>query len=202
MRRIVIIEDEFYAAQHLSKLITNLEYEVKGIYHSGEEFLDETDWEFDAAIVDVFLADEMTGFDVAKHMNQNAKPFIFLTANQDEATVKKATELLPSAYLSKPFKANDVSAALNILWMRMQVKKESSFNIFLRKNSMANDIFTSREVDILMYIMEGLTNSEICDKLFISNNTVKYHVKNVFLKLNSNSRTEIQEKVNSFLNLK
>ena len=50
---------------------------------------------------------------------------------------------------------------------------------------------TDREADVLHMISHGYNNSEIADKLFISINTVKYHVKNLYLKLDAKNRVEI-----------
>ncbi len=49
---------------------------------------------------------------------------------------------------------------------------------------------SERELDALKLIAEDLTNQEIADKLFISLNTVKTHLKNVFLKLEADNRTK------------
>lgn len=113
--RVVIIEDEFFASMHLKDLVVSLGYEVDGIFHSGEDFLQNTNWEFDVAIVDILLSEELSGIDVAQTMKVQMKPFIFLTANQDATTLKAAARLAPAAYISKPFKPNDVAAALEII---------------------------------------------------------------------------------------
>ena len=124
--RIIIIEDEFFAANHIADLVNSLQYLVVGIYHSGEEFLQQTNWEFDAAIVDIFLSKKMTGLQVAKHLKEHQKPFIFLTANQDSKTLQEAAHLSPKAYISKPFKPNDIKAALAM------IEHESSPKIKIR----------------------------------------------------------------------
>jgi|WetSurMetagenome_2_1015567.scaffolds.fasta_scaffold08980_3 LuxR family transcriptional regulator, maltose regulon positive regulatory protein len=49
---------------------------------------------------------------------------------------------------------------------------------------------STRELEALKLIAEDLTNQEIADKLFISLNTVKTHVKNILLKLNADSRKQ------------
>jgi LuxR family maltose regulon positive regulatory protein len=49
---------------------------------------------------------------------------------------------------------------------------------------------STREMDILRLIPEDLSNQEIADKLFISLNTVKTHLKNIYLKLETDSRTK------------
>lgn len=113
--KIIIIEDEFFAANHIRDLVISLGFRVVGVYHSGEEFLKQTDWEFDAAIVDIFLSKQLTGLEVAQHIKERQKPFIFLTANQDKKTLKDAAYLSPKAYISKPFKPNDIVAALEII---------------------------------------------------------------------------------------
>ena len=49
-------------------------------------------------------------------------------------------------------------------------------------------VLSAREFDALKLIAEDLSNQEIADKLFVSLNTVKTHVKNIFLKLEVDSR--------------
>ncbi len=120
--RVIIIEDEFFAATHLKELVRSLDYWVVGVYHSGEDFLEKTDWRFDAAIVDIFLSENMSGLDVAEHLKERQKFFVFLTANQDSATLKTAARLAPAAYISKPFKPNDVAAALEIISTKLHPK--------------------------------------------------------------------------------
>lgn len=119
--RIVIIEDEFFAAAHLQDLLTSLGHQVAAPYHSGEIFLKKNNWQFDAAVVDIFLSGTVSGLDVAAKLNEHQRPFIFLTANEDAQTIRQAARLYPQAYISKPFKENDVKAALEIISLhRMQ----------------------------------------------------------------------------------
>jgi LuxR family maltose regulon positive regulatory protein len=49
---------------------------------------------------------------------------------------------------------------------------------------------SERELDILRLIAEGLTNQEIATRLYLSLNTVKAHTRNIYGKLNVNSRTQ------------
>ena len=55
---------------------------------------------------------------------------------------------------------------------------------------MSGDALTSREVDVLKLLGRGRSNKEIGAALFISETTVKSHVRNIFTKLNVLSRTE------------
>ncbi len=117
--KIVIIEDEFFAATHLKELISSKDFWVVGVYYSAEDFLKQTDWNFDAALIDIFLSGKLTGLDIAPKMKEHHKPFVFLTANRDDQTLKKAARLAPAAYISKPFQPNDVTAALEIIVHRL-----------------------------------------------------------------------------------
>jgi ATP/maltotriose-dependent transcriptional regulator MalT len=55
-------------------------------------------------------------------------------------------------------------------------------------------MLSDRELDTLKLIAGNLSNQEIADKLFISLNTVKTHLKNVFIKLDAENRTKAVEK--------
>lgn len=53
-----------------------------------------------------------------------------------------------------------------------------------------SDELSGREMEVLSYVARGLTNSEIALKLSISKNTVGFHLKNIFSKLDVSNRTE------------
>ncbi len=53
---------------------------------------------------------------------------------------------------------------------------------------------SKREFEILQLINDGLSNQQIADKLFVSENTVKKHVSNLFIKLDVQRRTEAIKK--------
>jgi DNA-binding NarL/FixJ family response regulator len=200
MPKIIIIEDEFFVTNHLKNLINSLGYEVARNYYNGEDFVDDNNWDFDAALIDIHLGKEMTGLEIAEKMKDRNKPFLFLTANQDSITLKKAAKLMPSAYLTKPFQNNDVEAAITILLARVEKRMEYSYQTFLRSNSLTKDPLTSREIDVLKGLVKNQSNPEISEDLFISLNTVKYHTKNIYKKLNVHSKIEIKKKVTTFFN--
>ncbi len=49
---------------------------------------------------------------------------------------------------------------------------------------------TTRESEILHHLGQGCSNAKIAEKLFISENTVKFHIKNIYIKLNVKNRME------------
>ena len=49
---------------------------------------------------------------------------------------------------------------------------------------------SDREMDVLLLLADGLSNQEIAEKLFISTNTIKTHLGNIFSKLHVKRRTQ------------
>lgn len=54
---------------------------------------------------------------------------------------------------------------------------------------------SNREAEVLKYIAHGYKNSEIAEKLFLSQNTIKTHIKNIYLKLDVRNRVEALKRV-------
>lgn len=57
-------------------------------------------------------------------------------------------------------------------------------------NANQNEELSARELEILQLVATGATNLQVARTLFISPNTVKTHLRNIFFKLNVESRTE------------
>lgn len=60
----------------------------------------------------------------------------------------------------------------------------------------SNSLLSSRELDVLSLLSEGLSNQEIADRLFVSTNTVKTHLANIYSKMNVRRRTEAVKRAN------
>ena len=79
----------------------------------------------------------------------------------------------------------------------INIKNTSSSNPYfslLSENDISRKPLTLREIDILIYLNEDYNNRDISEKLFISSNTVKSHIRNIYSKLNVNNRNELKEK--------
>jgi DNA-binding CsgD family transcriptional regulator len=67
-------------------------------------------------------------------------------------------------------------------------------NFTLDEKQLEKSGISKRELEILQLINEGLSNQQIAGKLFVSENTVKKHISNLFLKLDVERRTEAVKK--------
>jgi LuxR family maltose regulon positive regulatory protein len=73
----------------------------------------------------------------------------------------------------------------------------AAFGAEKKKKSNLDQLLSERELETLKLMDEDLTNQDIADRLFISLNTVKTHLKNINLKLETNSRNQAVEKARS-----
>ena len=80
-------------------------------------------------------------------------------------------------------------------------RSKPQYLMLLKENNIATHPLTLRELEVLRYLNEGNTNKEISERLFISLNTVKTHIKNIYSKLNVNKRIELKGKIKLITNL-
>jgi len=89
----------------------------------------------------------------------------------------------------------DVSDYINIIHDFEEEKHEQEENkhdLFLQKIKQFE--LTEREEEVLLYISKGYKNKEIANKMFVSINTIKTHIKNIFIKMDVRNRIEATNK--------
>ena len=64
----------------------------------------------------------------------------------------------------------------------------------INEQQLIKEGISKREAEILLLMHQGLSNQQIADKLFISENTIKKHISNIFQKLQVERRTEAVKK--------
>ena len=108
--KIIVVEDEGIVAMDISKCLSGLGYEVVFISDSGEKALNLLDsTEADLILMDVELKGSLNGIETAKIVKEKFSiPIVFLTAFEDEATIKKISEVSSDGYLVKPFDDEDL----------------------------------------------------------------------------------------------
>jgi len=114
--RILIVEDEPIISQNLKKMLTLLGYKVTGIISYGEQVLPHVESNgVDLILMDIYLAGGMDGIDTAKQLlGTHDIPIIYLTGDNDEATLKRARVSNPFGYLIKPIKKANLQSAIEI----------------------------------------------------------------------------------------
>jgi len=114
--KVGIVEDEMIIAQGIANTLAQLGYLTTEPAVSYTEALEMVVRDKpDILLIDIQLSGKKDGIDLAWKLKEDHKiPFIFLTANSDQATVERAKKLCPDAYLVKPFSKDDLYTAIEI----------------------------------------------------------------------------------------
>ena len=118
-----------------------------------------------------------------------------LTVSEDEANLVEAIRAGADGYLLKHLNAKDFLEMVNGL-ERGEAAITRSLTRLLLKHMSAQEpereraLLSEREVEILKLVSVGKSNRTIAEQLSISENTVKYHLKNIQHKLGVSNRTE------------
>lgn len=151
----------------------------------------------DILLMDIRMG-EKTGIDAAEEIlksDNNAK-ILFLTTFEDEEYIIKALKLGAKGYLLKQDFENIVPA-LNAVYSGQSVFGEKIVDklphLLTGSNNIAKEEFniSTKELEIITLLSEGLSNREIADKLAFSEGTIRNYISNITEKLGFKSRTQL-----------
>jgi DNA-binding NarL/FixJ family response regulator len=124
---------------------------------------------------------------------------IMLTVSDEEADLYEAVKNGASGYLLKDSSIDEVAQAIrlvaegqSLISPSMATKLLNEFKQISRadRQQLSSPRLTDRELEVLSLVAQGLNNRDIAKRLFISENTVKNHVRNILEKLQLHSRME------------
>ena len=192
--RIVIIEDDETIREGYTYLVNNTSpYQVVNTYASFDEAkLRITKDNPDVIILDIQLpgTNGIDALPLLKKLLPNVY-IIMLTVHETEKIILEALANGASGYFTKNTPSSKIIEAIKDV---MQGGGPMSPNVAkkvitsLQKNP--DSPLTKRETQILNLITRGKDRSQIATELFIETETVKTHIKNIYLKLNVNSKAD------------
>ena len=195
--KILVIEDEAIIAKDIAAYLQLGGYMVIGIAHDSEKALDYIhNLAPDFVLLDINIEGTKDGIQVAEVIKSKYNiPFIFLTSYSDSETLNRAKEVNPYGYIVKPFNENDLLSSITIALhnhQQLQLKNKLTLS---KINSIAYSPFTEKEFEVLEDLSKGLSNNQIAEKQFVSINTIKFHIKNIFVKLDVINRSSVINKI-------
>ncbi len=192
MKKILIADDHTMFINGLRLLLSAMPgFEVSGVAANGQQALEHlAEHPVDIILMDVNMP-VLNGYQTTFQVRQQYPEvkIIVLSMLADELSVTKLLEAGAHGYLFKNADEEELLEALEtVLEDKIYITREIRDKICHSVKSVsANDEvirLSSREMDIARLIMEGYTNTEISDLLFISVRTAETHRKNILAKLN------------------
>jgi DNA-binding NarL/FixJ family response regulator len=201
--RVVIVDDQELFRRGLTMLLAaEDDIDVVGEAADGEEAT-----RLAATIApDVILMDvrmpKQSGIEACIAIKQAVPSvkIVMLTMSDDEADLYDAIRNGASGYLLKDASIDQVAEAVRVvadgqslISPSMAVKLLEEFKAMSSGGTKVDDLspkLTGRELEVLNLVAHGFNNREIARDLFISENTVKNHVRNILEKLQLHSRME------------
>ncbi|MEL6987337.1 MAG: response regulator transcription factor [Bacteroidota bacterium] len=196
--RILIVEDDAIIANDIAMCFNKINFRIEGIAYNSNKalaLLKATDP--DLVLLDITLeGSELTGIDIAKHIDANYEfPYIFLTSHSDRKTLEEVRNTSPYGYIVKPFTEENLISNVQLAVFRFANDKKTELPELNIINNKFETNITQAEYKTLSFLFEGLTNLQIAKKSFVSVNTVKTHLQNLFSKLDVKNRTAAIQKV-------
>ena len=115
---------------------------------------------------------------------------VILTVSDAKNDIFALIDAGADGYLLKDTEPDTLLSQLKQIAHGEVILSDSIKNLLLERHSTQDplDSLTEREMDVLQLIATGLSNKQIAGKLFISEETVKVHIRNLLRKLNVHSR--------------
>lgn len=200
--RVLIVDDHILFREGLVGLLRGQpDMEVVGECGSVDEAIELARAERPEVILMDFSLPDGSGLDATRtilsEMPQTA--IIFLTVHDDDEQMIAAMRAGAKGYLLKNLSVSKLLASLRALERgeaaisrAMMARVLEAFAHSTPSNGTPSPLIglTSREMEVLQELADGITNQEIAARLYISENTVKNHIHNILEKLNLTNRRE------------
>ncbi|WP_174733125.1 response regulator [Mesobacillus harenae] len=199
MIRLMLVDDHAVLRDGLKNILeTEEDIVVVGEAVSGDDALVKLKTcKPDVILMDINMPDkngvEVTG--IVKKTHPEIKILILTMHNHDEYFMSAIREGA-DGYLLKDVPSSQVIDAIRMISKGESVvhpamtKKLLSFHQH-KTNDLREAVLTEREKEVLVCLVDGLSNKEIAERLFISDKTVKIHVSKIFRKLSVKSRSQV-----------
>lgn len=208
--KIALVDDNFHTRQSLKELLSfNTGFVFTMVCESGKAFLTKLKNTPSEDIPDIVLMDvempEMDGIEtitIARTVYPSIR-FLILTVFDDEDILFRAIKAGASGFILKDEKVNVIKQHIQNLYEGIDAPMSPSIArkalSLIQKSEMDHPVtsepespfdVSSREIEVLKLLVEGYNYRNIGKKLFISHNTVKKHVSNIYEKLHVTSKAQ------------
>jgi two-component system NarL family response regulator len=202
--RVMICDDHALFRRGLIMVLESEDgIEVVGEAEDGEDAVGKAvELTPDVVLMDVRMP-RVSGIDAARAISEAvpSTKILMLTVSDEEDDLYDAIKAGATGYLLKEISIEEVAHAIravmsgqSLITPSMASKLLTEFTNLAKKaderQSVPTPRLTDRELEVLKLVAQGMSNREIAGELYISENTVKNHVRNILEKLHLHSRME------------
>ena len=207
--RVLLVDDHHMFLLGIRSIVLEDEgIEVVGEAYNGQEAYEKTK-ELQPHIVVMDLNMPVCdGLEALKRIKADMPEVkvIILTVNDRDENLFEALRHGASGYLLKNILPQELTTFIHMvqrgeaiisgtmalkIFQYFSQREQSNVTTEKTKDKKETDLLTRREKEILQEVMIGATNREIAKNLFISENTVKNHIRNIMEKLQINNRVQV-----------
>lgn len=197
---VLIVDDHEIVRQGVSAfLASHAEFDVVGIAESGKEAIQLVEQHIPDVVLMDLIMPEMDGVEATRHVKRISPrtQIVVLTSYHDDEHIFPALQSGALSYILKDVKMEDLAEAIRraaqgeaLLNPRVAARIIQELHGTRTEKLNPFTELTSREMEVLKLIANGLSNSTIAEQLIISEYTVKGHVSNILGKLHLADRTQ------------
>ncbi len=199
--KVLIVDDHALVRSGIASLLTVNDIEVVGEASSGLEAVEKTCLlKPDIVLMDIKMpgCNGIQATQLIKEKMPQAK-IVMLTAFDNDEDLFEAMKNGAVGYILKNIKADEfINLLSNVMkgevavspWIASKIAQELFRNPGRLGAKHKNSELTVKEEEVLKLVADGATNKEIASSLYISENTVKYHMRNIMEKLQVKNRAQ------------
>jgi len=193
MKKILVIEDEPEMRRNVLTILKFEKYQPLGADNGLAGLEIARSQKPDLILCDVMMP-QLDGHGVLQALREDSAtatiPFIFLTAKGDKIDQRNGMNLGADDYLTKPVSRTDLLNAITARLRRQEQQSTAEFKPnFDSFEPLLSLGLTPRVAEVLLWVAQGKTNSDIASILGISESTVKKHMLDVMAKLGVETRS-------------
>jgi DNA-binding NarL/FixJ family response regulator len=189
--RVLSVDDHPLLNQGIAALINSQsDMQLVAQASSGGEAIEKfREHQPDVTLMDLRLPD-MSGIDtmVAIRTEFPQARIVMLTTFEGDVDIQRALEAGARGYVLKSMPPKDLIAVIRQVHVgKKRIPSEVAARL---ADHLGEEDLTTREIEVLRKVAQGNRNRDIAEKLFISEETVKVHIKHIMEKLGARDRTE------------
>lgn len=192
--RALIADDHPVVADSLKLILGQTEdLEVVATVTSGEEVVQHVeDHSVDLVLLDLDFGEDPTGLEVLRRVKRAspATKVLVITMHTDAGTIGEAVRAGADGYMSKEASVEAVVGAVREVAGGNNVLDPNITDRIFGQIGRDPHRLTDDELRILQHIADGLSNRDIAQVMYVSEETIKSHLRQVFKKLGVSGRTD------------